>query len=235
MVKKNIKNQNNANYKELEESLIKNNEELEKKNTQLQIELEASKIVHESLREGQNFLQEVLLSQGETLVMVIDENYLINFVWGSKKLEKKYGIDFQSLMGQLFNDFCSNYITGEYPELLSEFFNESKTLREKVEVKMPLGVFWWDITFSRIMDDNNEIWTIVVTARDVTQLKELKVKFHAVADVKLIENIGIDQKKDLILKQNYNKWKILKHLHPYLMVFLIRLQSWIQKITLIIS
>lgn len=182
MVKEKIKNQKTVKIDELEASLIKKNEELEKRNIQLQIELDASKIVHESLREGQNFLQEVLLSEGETLVLVIDENNLINFVWGSKRLEKKYGIVFQSFMGQSFKDFFCKYIIGEYPEQFSEDFNKFKPLREKLEAIMPSGAFWWDITFSPIMDNNNETWTIVITVRDITQLKEIEDKFTTIAD-----------------------------------------------------
>ena len=116
MVKKLIKNKNTLKINGLLESLMKKNKELEKKNVQLQIELDAFKLVHESLRQGQNFLQEVLLSQGETLVIVIDENNLINFFWGSKRLEKKYGIVFQDLMGQSFKEFCSYYLIGGFSE-----------------------------------------------------------------------------------------------------------------------
>ena len=181
-MKKNTKNQNSVKNNELHELLIKKNEELEEKIAQLQIELEASKIAHQSLKEGEIFLQEVLFSEGETFVMVIDKNFMINLVWCSEKLEKKYGLAFQDLMGQSFKEFFNNYIKGEKIELFLEVFNNSKPIREELEAIMPSGAFWWDMTFSPIMGDNNEIWAVVATARDVTELKEAKDKFHTVAD-----------------------------------------------------
>ena len=101
---------NKANNSGIDGQLLKKNEELEKKIAQLQIELEATKIMHQSLKEGQDFLQEVLLSQGETFVIVIDENQMINLVWCSERLEIKYGFVFQTLMGHSFKEFFSNYI-----------------------------------------------------------------------------------------------------------------------------
>ena len=85
------------------------------------------------MKEGQDFLQEVLLSQGETFVIVIDENQMINLVWCSERLEIKYGFVFQTLMGHSFKEFFSNYIKGGYSDQIVEVFNNSKTLREEVE------------------------------------------------------------------------------------------------------
>ena len=65
-------------------------EQLETENQRLHIEIDAIKLAREGLREGQTFLQEVLKSQGETFVFILDENYMINFAWGPEQQEK-YG------------------------------------------------------------------------------------------------------------------------------------------------
>lgn len=167
---------NKAKNDGLDGHLLKNNEILEKKIAQLQIELEATKIVHKSLKEGQDFLQEVLLSEGETFVIVIDENHMINLVWCSERLEKKYGFVFQNLMGKSFKEFFNNYIKGRYSEQILEVFNNSKPLREELEAIMPSGSYWWDVTFFPIMGTNNEIWSVVVTSRDITERKKMEEK-----------------------------------------------------------
>ena len=93
----------NTTYKattQLEQTLVRRVEELEQINLRLQMDIEGRKLAHEGLRYGQKFLREVITSIEDTYITVFDQSCLVNFVWGSKKLEEKYDVMFQDLMGK---------------------------------------------------------------------------------------------------------------------------------------
>jgi PAS domain S-box-containing protein len=156
---------------QLEQTLIQRVEELEQINLRLQMDIEARKLAREGLRYGQKFLREVISSVEDTYFTVFDQDCIVNFIWGSKKLEKKYGIIFQDYMGKDSNDFNL-----PLAKKVRQVFETNQSFHGEWYEDRQKNRIWWDFTVSPIRDEDNEMVAVVSAARDITVRKKTEEK-----------------------------------------------------------
>lgn len=174
-------------------------EQLESENQRLHIEIEAMKLAREGLREGQSFLQEVLKSQAETFVFILDENYVINFAWGPKRLEKFYGITFSNYIGKSPDEYLRELPLEVKIEAIRQVFKTGKIVGKEIEIEIPSGRIWWHIDLSPMKDDDGRIAAVIATIRDITVYKNAGIiiqkerdKAQSYLDLAGVMFIGID-------------------------------------------
>ncbi len=174
-------------------------EQLESENQRLHIEVEAMKLAREGLREGQSFLQEVLKSQAETFVFILDENYVINFAWGPKRLEKFYSITFNNYIGKSPDEYLRELPLEVKIEAIRQVFKTGKIVGKEIEIEIPSGHVWWHIDLSPMKDDDGRIAAVIATIRDITVYKNAGIiiqkerdKAQSYLDLARVMIIGID-------------------------------------------
>ena len=156
---------------ELIQVLRKKIDKLEAEKLGLHNEIEARKLSQVGLREGQDFLQEILSSQGETFVLVFDENGVINFAWGPVKLEKRYQIKFTDYIGKYPSEFLKQYPESFKKEILQQVFSNGQVTRRELGVEIDSGRVTWDISLSPVLDENKQVSAVVAAVRDISELK----------------------------------------------------------------
>ncbi|MHA1729325.1 MAG: PAS domain S-box protein, partial [Promethearchaeota archaeon] len=160
--------------KETNKKLLNEIQHLRETNNRQTHEIEARKLAQHGLREGEKFLQTTLSSLEDTLVAVLDNTGMINFLWGSKKLEKKLGIKYGEKMGKYTEEFLQEVPKDVKMELIRRVFKTGKSIRQEWELFRPSGKVWLDFSISRIEENGNDIEGIVVTARDITERKKME-------------------------------------------------------------
>ena len=196
----NNNNNNNKNlYKattQLEQTLLHRVEELEQINLRLQSDNEARILAQEGLRYGQKFLREVISSVEDSFFTVFDQNCLINFVWGSKKLEQKYGIIFQDYMGK-----DSNIISPILEKEIRKVFETNQSFHGEWCEDRQGNIVWWDFMLSPIRDEDNEMVAVVSAARDITESKkkEEKLRLNSQIMTNLSEGVTLVRLEDEVI------------------------------------
>ena len=189
----------NTTYKattQLEKTLIQRVEELEQINLRLQMDVEARELAQEGLRYGQKFLREVISSIEDTYITVFDKNCLINFIWGSKKLEDKYGIIFQNYMGKDSDEFNS-----ELTKQIRQVFETNQSFHGEWFDDRKENKIWWDYTLSPIRDEENDMVAVVSAVRDITESKKKEEKLWLNSQImtNLSEGINLIRLEDGVI------------------------------------
>jgi PAS domain S-box-containing protein len=181
---------------QLEQTLIKRVEELERINLRLQGENEARELAQEGLRYGQKFLREVISSIEDTYITVFDKNCQVNFIWGSNKLKEKYGIIFQDYMGK-----DSNVFNPQLAKRIHQVFETNHSFHGEWSENRQGNIIWWDYTLSPIIDEDNEMVAVVSAARDITEhkKKEDKLQLHSQIMTNLTEGVYLSRLEDGII------------------------------------
>ncbi|MHA1728656.1 MAG: PAS domain-containing protein, partial [Promethearchaeota archaeon] len=148
------------------------------------------KLTHKDLLEDKRFLQGVLSSIGDTFFFIFDEKGMINFCWGSKKLEEKYGIILNEYEGKFPDEYLPDIPIEDKINLINLVFDTEESVKNEWIVNMPTGRFWFEFTFSPIKVKNEEINCIIAVVKDITERKR--------AEEKLIEN---EEKYRTIIEQ----------------------------------
>jgi PAS domain S-box-containing protein len=174
-------------------------EQLEAENQRLHIEIDAIKLAREGLRDGQTFLQEVLKSQGETFVFILDENYVINFAFGPERLEKFYNLSFSNYIGKYPDEYLREYPLEVKIETISQVFKTGKIVRKEIEIGIHSGRVWWHIDLSPMKDEDGRIAAVIATIRDITEYKNAEIiiqkerdKAQSYLDLAGVMFVGID-------------------------------------------
>ncbi len=181
---------------QLEQTLIKRVEELEQINLRLQMDVEARELAQEGLRYGQKFLRAVISSIEDTYITVFDKNCLVNFIWGSKKLEEKYNILFQDFMGK-----DSDELNSELGNQIRQVFDTNQSFHDEWSEERKGNEVWWDFTLSPIRDEDNEMVAVVSATRDITEnkKKEEKLRLNSQIMTNLSEGVYLVRLEDGII------------------------------------
>ncbi|MHA1728662.1 MAG: PAS domain S-box protein, partial [Promethearchaeota archaeon] len=168
--KESLSGENSKLIKSLQDRIM----QLEESNQRFQNDITMRKLSQEGLREGQQFLQGVLSSIGDTFFLIFDEKGMINFCWGSKKLEEKYGINLNEYMGKFPDEYFLDISIEEKTSLINFVFNTEELVKKEWIVSMPTGKFWLEFTFSQIKDEKKGINGVVAAVKNITDRKKLE-------------------------------------------------------------
>ncbi|MHA1730267.1 MAG: PAS domain S-box protein, partial [Promethearchaeota archaeon] len=188
-----MENKNNGilseNKDELVDSLNKKIKKLEEANSRLRNEIDARKLAQFGLKQGENFLQSVLISLEDMFVCVLDKTGMVNFIWGPEKLERKYNLVFSDYMGKLPNEYIREYPEEEKLNLIHRVFDTGKTIRDIRKITTPKENYWLDFSISPMVDEENKIDAAVACVKDVTEyikverrLKESEQRFRSLVE-----------------------------------------------------
>ncbi|MEA3450589.1 MAG: SpoIIE family protein phosphatase [Bacteroidota bacterium] len=158
--------------KERTSELVQKNVELEQQTEEIITQAEELHIVNQELTKFSTAVQET-----DNAIILADKEG--NFIWINSAFTKIFGYTFDDLINEVSHNLISNktdlYIKDKINKCLSEKISVEYELKLKNKSKNDI---WVHTTLTPILDDNNEIETLIAIDSDITKIKNAEVQIR---------------------------------------------------------
>ncbi len=156
--------------------LVEKNVELEQQTEEILTQAEELQIVNQELEKLSTAVRET-----DNAIILADKDG--NFIWINSAFTKIFGYSFEELVNEVSHNLISNrtdpYVKEKINKCLSEKVSVEYELRLKNKFKKEI---WVHTTLTPILDEDDEIATLIAIDSDITELKNAEVQIREQRD-----------------------------------------------------
>ncbi len=149
-------------------------DELRKTNDALKEEINEHKSAQNSLKESELRFRSLLSSLYEAAIIVYNRDGNITALWGTKEMDKRYGLRSVDAIGKSVRDFLPPAQAEQRLSELHHVFDTGKKMVVEYINSFPGGNFWHETSLSPMRDTEDNIKAVVGFVRDITERKKME-------------------------------------------------------------
>jgi len=116
-------------------------------------------------------LDSILNSLYECIITIYDDKARHKFIWMPKELEKRYGVSADDFFGKSLAEIFPLEESADKMGAVLSVFKTGRALVSKIPIKLPVGEFWHEVSFTPVFDENGRVFEVVGFIRDITAQK----------------------------------------------------------------
>ncbi len=144
----------------------------------------------QELHDREQYLQAILTSLQETVILVLDADGLIKHEWSDASLSDRYNIDLASSTGKHLSDLFSPDDTQRQLKRIKTIFRTTKPFRNEDCLTFDTGRFWQDISISPITDSLGNVTAVIAFMRNITDQKAMREDLHQARQLEAVGQLA---------------------------------------------